>query len=329
MRGVAITVIAILLVAIAVYFATQPGVTEITSMKTVYLQANQTSYFGLPDGVVAMRLQGYSGNGTTLYASQSPVLFGPVSLISLAAGASANVSGGGSSVADMNIRLVSGSASGVTLVITPLPVSLGVRASGGASVMNPTAFGTSGTSSASGTPASNTPASKSGSAVTSTVVSTATTTAQSASGSLQQAALTAANGTAIGKIMLGFKALYKLDAKCDPNTYNITYVAYYSAMPTGPNSFYNISAYAPTNLAASATALSASSYKVTYSTTSPVSVTTGPALTLLVNTTTFAVTSPAFMGIFQGFNSTKISQLYAFQNGIPNGNPCAALIAPP
>src|SRR5271157_295150 len=144
MKGIAIAAIVFIVAVIAAYLAIQPGVTAITSITTVYLKANQTSYFGVLGNVVALRLQGYSGSAATLYASQSPVLFGPISAISLAPGASANVSSGGSGAADTNIKLVSGSAAGVTLTITPLPSSLGVRASGGITLLNPVSFGAKG-----------------------------------------------------------------------------------------------------------------------------------------------------------------------------------------
>lgn len=329
MKGIAIAAMIFIVAVLAAYLAIQPGVTAVTSMATVYLKANQTSYFGILGSVVAIRLQAYSGGSATLYASQSPVLFGPISVISLAPGASANVSSGGSGVADMNVRLVSGSASGVTLAITPLQSSLGVRASGGISLLNPISFGSNGSSAQSGNASVTTTVPAKGSATTSTTVSTVTTTVQSQPALLRAEALNAANSSTIGKLMLGLKALYVLDANCDANTYAITYDAYYNSMPPASVSFSNVSEYTPTGLVANATELGASSFKVTYSTVSHSPETTGPAVTLTVNTTTGAVTNPKFMGnVFMGFTTTQLTQLYDFQSSIPDGNPCAAFIAP-
>ncbi len=324
-RGIAVAAVVLLIVIFAAYFVTQPGVTEITTTKTVTLYSNQTAYIGIPSSVVALRLQSSSASQATFYASQTPVLLGSVSLFSLTPGASANVSSGGSGSADMNIRLVSSTAAAAEVAITPLSPSLGVRASGTVSVMNPIAFGTANVAAGSGVN------SVGGAASTtiSTTVPTVTTSVQPTVSAAQQA-LNISNGTMLGKLMVNFNNLYKSDTTCDPNTYNITYVRYYSSMPTGPASFYNASQFTPTAMVASAVQTGSSgNYKVTYSTVSPSSESSGPAVTLMVNTATASVSNTMFEGVFMDLNYTTVSQIYAFQSTIPNNNHCAAYISPP
>jgi hypothetical protein len=324
-RGIAIAAVVLLIAIFAAYFVTQPGVTEITTTKTVTLYSNQTSYIGIPSSVVALRLQISSASQATFYASQTPVLLGSVSLFSLAPGASANVSSAGSGSADMNIRLVSSTATAAVVAITPLSPSLGVRTSGMVSVMNPIAFGTANVAAGSGVN------SVGGAAQTtlSTTVPTVTTSVQPTVSAAQQA-LNISNGTALGKLMVNFNNLYKSGKTCDPNTYNITYVRYYSSMPTGPASFYNASQLTPTAMVASAVQTGASgNYKVTYSTVSPSPDTSGPAVTLSVNVATASISNTTFMGVFMDLNYTTVSQIYSFQSTIPNSNHCAAYIPPP
>jgi len=327
MRGIAIAAVVLLIVVFVAYFATQPGITEITTTKTISLAANQTSYIGIPSSVVALRLQSTSSASATFYASQTPVLLGSISLFSLAPGASVNVSSSGSGAADMNLRLVSSTSTGASVSITPLSPSLGVRTSSGVSVMNPLAFGTTPSAAGSASTA-NSAGGSTGSAKATTTISTLTTSIPAVSAA--QKALNISNSTPLGKLLVNLKALYVLGKTCDSNTYNITYARYYGPMPTGPSSFYNASLFTPTNLVATATQLgSSNNFKVIYSTISLSSLTTGPAVTLTVNTTTGMTSNTLFTGVFQGLNYTTISQIYAFQSTMPNGNHCAAYISPP
>ncbi len=185
-QGIAVAAVIIVAAIVAAYFLTQPSVTGIASTKTVSLRANQTSYFSVLGSIVVVRLQSSSAGAATFYASQTPVLFGSISLFSLTPGASANVSSSGSGTADMNVRLVSGSATGATVSITPLPASLDVRPSSSVSVLSPLAFGASGgtavgSSGNLGSVGSGAP----GATTASTTVATTTTVAQSASATQQ------------------------------------------------------------------------------------------------------------------------------------------------
>jgi hypothetical protein len=328
-RGIAIAVVILAVAVIAAYLVVQPGVTEVTATRTVSFQANQTLYFGLSDGTVALKLQSSTPSTAVFYASQTPVLFGSVSQFSLNQGMSANVSSSGSVSADMNIMLISTSATGATVQITPLSTSLGVKPSGSVSVMNPIAFGSNAAAVTTVAASSNTQTGQETSTVSTTVPST-TTANQIASITPAQRAMAAANNSTAGKLMLDFRKLYLADASCDSNTYSITYVKYYSAMPTGPNSFANVSELTPTDVKVSASQTGSSGdYKVTYSMVSQSSVTSGPAVTMTVDPTTGAVSGITYEGMFMGFNYTVASQLYDFQSTIPNSNVCAAYISPP
>jgi len=310
-------VIIVLAAIFTVYFISQPGVTAITDTKTVSIQANKTIYLNLFNKIVALRLQNAYNASATFYATETPILYGPISVFSLAPGSSANVSSSGSGFADMNIKLISSGGSSASVEITPLASSLGIRASFGISVLNPANFGGAGA----GTTATTTTS-------ISTTSTTATTTVQDTTAIHKQQALTVANNSQTGLLMASYKALYKKDVRCNSTAYNATYLLYHIGPIPGPNSFASVRQFVPTDITASASQLgSQNTYKVTYSTTSPSAQTTGPAVTLNVNIASNTISNVTFTGVFLGNDYAALNDAYLFQNGI-TGSFCGAYISP-
>lgn len=329
-----VIVIVVLLVIYGVFSLLQPGVTSITAAKTLSLSVNQTLFFRINNGgAAAIRLVNVTANHAIFYVTSLPVLYNPVVVVSLAAASSANISSNATQSANMNLELVSSSASGATIIVTPWPTS--VKTSSDISLITPVSFTLSGsaatttattttvtlttTVSGSGTSTATTTA-----AITTTKV---TTTVAAVPASFQQA-LTLLNQTNIGMLMINYKALYIKDAACTSNVYNATYHYYYTGAIPGPESFENVSAETPTNININETeGTAANSVIVTYVAVTPSASWSGPAVKAVLNTgATVALKNVTYTGIYTGLNYTTLSDAYNFQSGVSGA--CGAYITP-
>jgi hypothetical protein len=307
---------------VAVYYSIGQGVPQITQTQSVYLQSNQTSYFSIFGYLVAIKLVSSSNYGATLYVSRVPILMGPVSTVFLNAGSSASMSSAGSQTADMNVKLLSSSSSGASLAITPLPASLSISTSSTVTVLSPAPL-VAGSASMSSNANPNSITSYN----TITTSISVTTTVQNAAATQQQQALSIANGSSTGALMRKYKALYNSDTSCSASAYSATYALYYGIAPSAPNDYANVSAMTPTDITVNASLISGSQYKVTYSTVSRSSLSTGPVAIITVDTSSRLVVSTTFAGIFRGLSYATINSTYAFQNGVLN-KACGAFISP-
>jgi hypothetical protein len=313
-----ILAIVIVLIAILAYFSIQPAVPEITYTKTMPIQINETIYFRLFNTTVALKLQNSYNSGATFYISSIPILYSQISVLSLTTGSSANISSNGSKSADMNIKLVSSNSKGATVDITPLLSSLGIRVSGNVTVLNPVTLNIHGVAS-----------NISIIVITSTTTSTSISSIQNATVLSEQQAMAIVNKSAIGILMSSYKTLYNKDVKCNASVYNETYNTYYHILPGGLNSYANVSQFTPTDITTSISQLKiANNFGITYSTVAPSTLSTGPALMLIVNISSNApLRNVTFMGIFKGDNYTRINDSYTFQSRIMNF--CGAYIPKP
>lgn len=308
--------IVVIMVVLAVYYSLGQGVPQVTQTQSFYLQSNQTSYFNIFGYLVAMKIVSSNNYSTAMYVSRVPILVGPVSSFSLTPGASVSVSSAGSQTADMNIKLISSGTKGATITITPLTASLSIATSNSISVLNPAALSAAGAN-----------ANAMAVLTTTVAVTSATTTITSAPATSSQQALSIANSSATGTLMKKFKALYNSDSACSASMYSATYSLYYSALPTVPNDYANVSVLTPTDITVNASLISGSQYRVTYSTVSSSPYTTGPAAVLTVNTSSSSVSGVAFAGVFNRLSYATINSTYAFQSGVSN-KACGAFISP-
>ncbi|VVB77055.1 Uncharacterised protein [uncultured archaeon] len=314
-------IVVVVLIAALAYYSFQPGAQAITSATTLSLQANRTTHFMIDGNTIALRLQSASSSGATFYASRLPVLYGPESVFTLYSGFGANVSSAGTSVADFNIRLASSGAGSASVTVTPLAGGLGIPASSSVTVTNPVIFGSN--SQTAGNGPSTTVTTIPGSTTT-----LATTTSVDQAAANQQQALAKANSTTVGVLLSNLNVLFGKDTGCNSNSYNATYALYYHTLPPAPNSFANVSPTTPTGITVSASQLgSVTDFRVTYSTVSPSSMTSGPAVTMDVNTASGAITNVTYKGLYTGMSYSTLNHIYAFQSAITN-QACAAFIAP-
>ena len=318
---VAAAALAIAIIILA-FFGVQSGAQTITQTGTLSLKQNQTTYLRVFNGsTIAMRLQSSTGTGATIFVSAIPILFGPITAVYLSSGSSANLSSSGTRLADMNVKLNSVSAGSAQVQITPLQSSLGIRVSGNINLLNPVtlALNLHATS----------PVGITTTTVTSTTSIATTTVAVNTTASKIQQAMTIANQSSIGALMSKYRTLFRSDVQCTPGLYNSTYLSYYFAAPSGPNSFANVSIFTPTDITVAASPLTkANTYGVVYSTVAPLAVTSGPAVTMVVDVSSHTFANVTLTGIFQGLNYTRLNESYTFQSHIL-GNPCAALISKP
>ena len=320
LSGRQILALVVALIAIyIVYGVLVPSVIPISSTRTVTLALNQTQFIKIYNGsTAALELRSASVSGASFYITSVPALYNPVVAFTLAPVTSLNVSTGGSTDSDMNIRLISSSNSSATVEITPLFVALHIRPSSSVVLLNPSSLSSIGSGGLSTI-----------STISTTSTASTTTIVQNATQSLYQKALTLMNKTGPGMVLKGYSALYKRDVACTSSVYNSTYFSYYNKKPPAPVDFYNLTVHTPTGITINESALKAKdNVLITYSTVSPSPDTTGPAVLSIINTSSSNfLSSLTYTGLYAGLNYSTLNSSYAFQSKILND--CGAYITPP
>lgn len=314
--------VVLLIIIYLVYGALSSATITINSARSLSLSVNQTLFVQIYNGTTtALKLHSLSATGATFYVIKVPVLYNPLVTFSLSPLSSVNVSSDGSKTADMNIQLISTSASGATVEVTPLEAALGIRPSSSILLQNPAGLGVTQSASLNLTATQTT--------TTVTTVSSTTTVAQNSNAALLQSALRLANLSGIGGVIAGYNKLYMKDTACDQSVYDITYKVYYGSLPPPPESFANMSFFTPTMINVTESLLpEKNNVKITYSTVSPSPETTGPAVIVVVNTSSASyLKNVTFTGIYQGWDVSLLTSTYDFQNGL--GGSCGAYISPP
>ncbi len=280
--------------------------------RTFDIPANGSISFSIASvsGEYSLMLKNFSQSGASFYLTSLPVLTSAVKVLNIPEGSSLNVSTTGSNIADLNIKLLSTGTSGVSVVLTKIPLFNKVPQSSGISLIPAPDFIQQSTYKNSTIKI-----------VTSTSTSTTSTstTTINASAPLQQA-LTIASETKLGVLMNNYKQLYEKDTACNASIYNLTYEKYTNVAPSGQSTFANVSLATPRTVNVTVTKMSNGMYNVTYSTISHSKYTTGPAATLILNLSNSVapVVSMKFEGIYYGLNFTIINSAYNFQSSIQN-----------
>jgi len=286
-RGPVIAAAAIIaIVIIGVAAAVAGMVPTVSSSATITLQKGHASTFYLPDtgSASSVYLSSATGSGAVLYVGHDPVLSSPITVAVLSSGQSVNVSTTKASYANLQIRLVSSTAGAATITLTYVPSSLGIATSYGLSTLN-------------GSVPQQSTLATSTVQTTSTAATTQTTTVRATN--LTQAALELANATSYGVLINQYKVLYERDAAaCTRAQYDIAYSQAFGSVPSGPNTFANVSMAVPTTIRSSITKVSGDLYNITYSSVSGIGV--SPALAIRFNSTGQYVVTSKFVGIFVG-----------------------------
>ena len=312
-------VVVLFIVVYFIYGILLPPVTTLTTTRSLTLSLNQTLFIRVYNGTTtALKLHSLSATGAVFYVSKLPILYHPLISFSLSPLSSVNVSSYGSSLADMNVELISSGVGSATLQLTPLQAALGIRPSAGLTIKNPGGLGG----------AQNASNSNSLLTTTSTTMTT-TSTVQNTTAALLQRALTLITQAGIGTLMNNYNALYAKDVDCNETTYNSTYRVYHHIAPPPPVSFANVSTQTPTGINVSEQALpQPSNVRITYSTISPSPDTTGPVLIAIINTSSPSfLRNVTFTGIYTGLNTLILNNSYTFQSRILND--CGAYVPPP
>ena len=113
--------------------------------------------------------------------------------------------------------------------------------------------------------------------------------------------------------MQNYTAAYATaNAKCDYASYNTAYSENNNgAAPSGPASYYNVTAIVPYNMTMNITSIGHGNYSITYRTISHNPETTGPALQLNVNVSQSTLYSSSYTGVFAGQTTSSLESDYA------------------
>lgn len=306
-----IAIAVVILIIIAYVILQSSNAQLISSNKTLTLNTNSSFNFDLPDNssVASIFLASSSNSSITLYMSMVPVLEKKIMVIYVQKGALVNVSVYGSPYADLQVGFTSGGYKAAQITLAYIPKNLDVRPSA-LQLLNST--------------------SASQSTTTTISVNTQTTTVQQQTSATTTVfvnktlqALSEANSSTEGTLMVNYNTLYtKADTQCTPTVYNTTYIEKHSYAPTGPNTYANVTVAVPTSIFATITPISSTIYNITYTAVIPIG--NLPAMTMQINSTSKAVISYGFVGIFEGDSFTTALQQYQALNA--STNPCSPYV---
>ncbi len=309
-----VAIAAIVVIAVAyLYYAS--GTPVIIYNRTITLHANQSSYFAINGVKMAIMLSKISSSKAYLSLGKSPIIANPIYGFSMYSGHTVNLSSSGSSIANIQVKLINLTNSSSTIEIIKIPEGFSV-ASGGFNTTYPVPLylfnQTSSKASNQSTPET-----------TTTIVQSSGSPSSSGTSNADAAVISVANSTYIGKLMLGLNQLYSQGKGCTETLYNTALSQYKGENPTGPLSFLNASAETPTGITQNVANINGAVYYINYTVSLPHR---SPMLSLSMklNSTTAVISSVSFSGAFQGLNYTTLNKEYTFQSSINNA--CAAYI---
>ena len=321
---IALLAIAIVVVAAAVAFlllsSGTPGTYDLSSNMTLQLAVNKSVLLQISSSPVPFALQftgSKPGGYYAFYLSRTPVLSNPIYSFALSKGQAVNISTAGTQAANLKIELVSATNSSVMVLLTPVPLAFGIKASG-VTVLNPQ----SGRSPPSTVPSSTTSIAPSKNTsqqpnTTTNPVTTVTAVKSSIGGNYTEAqVMLAANETEYGKLMNDYNSLYVTDQGCTESSYDSAYTSKFNSAPSGPNSYANVSQLTPYAITHNVSYVAGNMYKVTYSTVSHSKSTTGAVLSLTVDANSGSVANYTFEGPFAGQSYAGLNGAYATASGV-------------
>jgi hypothetical protein len=309
-----IMLLAVIIIAIAVYAALSGGVVTKISGPASLVLTSSPRYFSLSSGTYSVSLASASRNLSVayVYLNRLPIFMNPLLNVTLHAGNITRVNEG-SGFANIGLTLESIGRGNVTVRITQLdpalqltPDAAMIRVVGTMLLAQPS----KGSASNGITPESTT---------LSTTVATTTTIGNVNTTHAQIMA-------ALGKnefyaLMLNYSTLYTNTKNCTQAVYNTAYKSYYKYAPSVANAstFYNVSAYVPYDLYTNTTSLGSGDYLVVYSTkTVDPTYNNAQALTIKVSAPTETVLNVTLAptGIFGGEDYSILLTGYSKAKGI-------------
>lgn len=319
--------IGIIIVLAAVYFLatrSQAPVNTLNSLQSFTIPLNGSESFTLPgdNNVYSIYLKSATNSTATFYVSGVPILIKPIFVVDMHVLASENLSTTNHNIANLHMELQSVSPSQATVALTPLASSLDSIVTSGITVINPASL-------LQGSTLLESESVTGGGTATTTVTTTVTTSVTTTvfngvtNGTTSQV-MTLINNTQIGTLMKNLAPLYAKSNQCTADIYNTTYQVKYGSLPDGPNSYYNVSPYAPRSIRWTISNFSVNVYNVTYILAAQQSVAAGPAFIIQMNTASGLAISQRFTGPWAPLNYSLLNAQYAFASSIANN--CAAVV---
>ncbi|MEM3883805.1 MAG: hypothetical protein QXT94_02615 [Methanothrix sp.] len=303
-KGLAIyLIIAIIIIAIALYALTYRGVQDLGSSGNVTISSNGTVFI-----LGGVEYAAYMGSGSTLYISKQPSFVNPLMAVSLSKDTTIHANYM-SKYADIGVELLS--LNGTSALVRFITISQSAAVAPDSTLIRIVSTNSSATttSTISPPPSKSSNSTKSGSTTTTTVATTITTTASQPNG--YSKALSALQASKYYSLMENYSELYHNTSYCTPSLYNKTYESNnYGVPPSGPQTYKNVSAFVPFNMTYALNDVSGPIYRANYTTISKSTITTGTALSMIINSSDGVISNVTYSGIFAGTNESTLYQGY-------------------
>ncbi len=314
-------VVAIMVIAI-VYLALSNPIVNVSSSSAFSLSTNQSAYFmvaGNPS-VYSVFLSSASNSAATVYITGTPVLTKTISSVTLAPAQSANVSGDGSQIANMQVQLISTKSGYAQITISQIPSNLQLRPSSSVILLYPSLPNKQASNQVTivvptTTIAASTTVSSSGTTIATTSPTTIVSQIPSAT------VMSIVNSSPQGTLMHNYDVLYVTDQACTSSVYSSTFYNNNHYLPVPPEDFANVSEQTPLNFKITVSRVWANTYNVTYVPNLPSGRSVPFTAVITANVSAYAVSGYIFG---EGLNYTTYHSQYLFQSGI--GNSCGAYI---
>ncbi|MEM0154302.1 MAG: hypothetical protein QW814_00500 [Methanothrix sp.] len=294
-------VIVILIIAIALYALTYKGVQDLGSGGNVTVSSNGTVFM-----LGGVEYATYMGSGDTLYISKQPAFINPLMEVSLSKDTTVHANYM-SKYADIGIELLSANGTSALVHFITISQSDAVPPDSSQIRIVPTNISSKTTSTILPSKSSN--STVLGSTTSTTVSTTVTTTTSQPNG--YSKALSALQASKYYSLMENYSELYHNTSQCTPSLYNKTYEANnYGVPPSGPQTYANVSAFVPFNMSYALNDVSGPIYEAIYTTISKSTITTGTALSMVINSSDGVISNITYSGIFAGTNESALYQGY-------------------
>lgn len=317
----ALAIIIIAAIALYSYFVLQVNQTVITSSPKTVNITQQGALYSINSNqyYISLGHVSLSNAKAYIYISKLPIFINPQLNISLTLNniTKLNV---GTNYSNIGIQLQSLSANSITVQISPIVTSLQIVPDSSKISIQWTSL-TNSTGATKNTGASNT-------AKTTTTISTGTTasTSSASTTTVVPTNTTAANIAAALKkdnfygLMLNYSILYSNESSCTQNQYNSAYASRFGSLPSGQNTYTNVSAITPYNLSSTQNSTSGGDYNIFFRAKT---ITFGDllALTIKVNVSTSTVINNTISqtGPFAGTSTTYLSLSSAYATAKSEG----------
>ena len=301
-KGVAIyALIAIIVIAIALYALTYRGVQDLGSAGNVTISSNGTVFM-----LGGVEYAAYMGAGSTLYISKQPSFVNPLMAVSLSKDTTVHANYM-SKYADMGIELLG--LNGTSALVRFITISQSAAVPPDSALIRIVQTNASVATTSTILPSKSSNSTKSGSTTTTTVATTVTTTASQPNG--YSKALSALKASKYYSLMQNYSELYYNTSSCTPSLYNKTYENnYYGVPPSGQETYENVSELVPFNMTYSLNDVSGPIYMAKYTSISKSTVTTGTAFSMLINSSDGVISNVTYSGVFAGTNESVLYQGY-------------------